>query len=477
MSEWAGLNLSNLSKTGYFYEKTKKPILALVLCNMKNMPHRRHRRFISVLVILLCGLLLPVAAQAMKQPIVKILGHPARVSYARSATFIFFSNAHGIDGYLCSLDRVRYKSCTLMKRYYGIEPGHHLFQVKAVSNGVQGPVAHWRWTVRKKATAPKIAIVAHPALTTTSTKAAFRFSTSKAHTAFTCSLDRAARQPCPTGGIYTDLLTGYHTLTVMGRANGRNSKPQSFGWVISAIAPTNTVLPMLSGTPQVGKTLSISTGSWTGTQPITYTYQWQACVSETEVVNPTELQANKPNLAGTTNSICVDIARAIDPSFLIPEVGFIFSMGAFNQVATSNQVLMTQSSNFYGYYSLRVLVMAHNEGGQAEVSSAQSSAILPAAPVNNSRPVITGTDPPVVGSAIWTSEGDWNNYGDITYQWQRCDADGNSCVDIPAATSYNYTPQSPADVGSTLRSVVTDTNSAGSDSATSLVTAVVLSDI
>ncbi len=44
-----------------------------------------------------------------------------------------------------------------------------------------------------------------------------------------------------------------------------------------ASAPANTVLPSISGTVQVGQTLTASAGTWTGTAPITYTYQWQRC--------------------------------------------------------------------------------------------------------------------------------------------------------------------------------------------------------
>jgi hypothetical protein len=46
-----------------------------------------------------------------------------------------------------------------------------------------------------------------------------------------------------------------------------------------AIPPSNTVAPLLSGTPTVGQTLSCSTGTWLGTLPITYTYQWRRGVS------------------------------------------------------------------------------------------------------------------------------------------------------------------------------------------------------
>ncbi|KAA3640420.1 MAG: hypothetical protein DWP92_03085, partial [Armatimonadetes bacterium] len=55
--------------------------------------------------------------------------------------------------------------------------------------------------------------------------------------------------------------------------------PAEFPWVNWSVEypPTNTVLPAISGTAEVGEVLSTSDGSWTGTAPITFTYQWQRC--------------------------------------------------------------------------------------------------------------------------------------------------------------------------------------------------------
>ena len=39
----------------------------------------------------------------------------------------------------------------------------------------------------------------------------------------------------------------------------------------------NTSPPVVSGVAQVGQTLSASPGSWSGTAPISYAYQWQRC--------------------------------------------------------------------------------------------------------------------------------------------------------------------------------------------------------
>lgn len=45
----------------------------------------------------------------------------------------------------------------------------------------------------------------------------------------------------------------------------------------SSAAPTNQTPPTISGTPVVGSALTASSGSWNGTTPITYSYQWRRC--------------------------------------------------------------------------------------------------------------------------------------------------------------------------------------------------------
>lgn len=47
----------------------------------------------------------------------------------------------------------------------------------------------------------------------------------------------------------------------------------------AAVAPAASSLPVVSGTAQQNQTLTTSTGSWSGTTPMTYSYQWQRCAS------------------------------------------------------------------------------------------------------------------------------------------------------------------------------------------------------
>jgi hypothetical protein len=67
------------------------------------------------------------------------------------------------------------------------------------------------------------------------------------------------------------------TATNAGGSGSAASNPTTT--VTSAGAPTNTALPTISGSPALGQTLVASPGTWTGTQPISYSYQWLRCNS------------------------------------------------------------------------------------------------------------------------------------------------------------------------------------------------------
>ncbi len=49
--------------------------------------------------------------------------------------------------------------------------------------------------------------------------------------------------------------------------------------VVEPLAPSNTVTPAISGAAQVEQTLSAAAGTWAGTPPLSYTYEWLRCDS------------------------------------------------------------------------------------------------------------------------------------------------------------------------------------------------------
>jgi hypothetical protein len=94
------------------------------------------------------------------------------------------------------------------------------------------------------------------------------------------------------------------------------------------------------------------------------------------------------------------------------------------------------------------------------------------APVATSPPTISGVAQ--AGQTLTASSGTWSGTQPIShaYQWQRCSSSGSGCGSVTGETAQTY-DVAAADVGSTLRVVVTATNSAGSGSAASTPTAVV----
>jgi hypothetical protein len=197
----------------------------------------------------------------------------------------------------------------------------------------------------------------------------------------------------------------------------------------AATAPTNDSPPTISGTAQDGQALTASPGAWSGTLPITYTYQWQRCDSN---------GANCTSITGATATT--------------------YTVGSADVGST-----------------LVVLVTASNAGGKQTAPSAPTAVVTAATatpPALTSSPTISGT--PQNGQTLTATHGTWSGTTPIsyTYQWQHCDPSGIDCSPISGATNSTYAVAT-ADVGFTISVLVTATNSAGNTSAFSSATAVV----
>jgi glucose/arabinose dehydrogenase len=113
------------------------------------------------------------------------------------------------------------------------------------------------------------------------------------------------------------------------------------------------------------------------------------------------------------------------------------------------------------------LTVRDNHGatsGPATVSiQVDASLIVPESMVE---PAINGVTR--VGNTLSASNGAWKGSDplEFSYQWVRCNVDGNDCLSILGATEATYMLV-PADFGSSIRVTVTATNTAGSALATS----------
>jgi hypothetical protein len=126
----------------------------------------------------------------------------------------------------------------------------------------------------------------------------------------------------------------------------------------------------------------------------------------------------------------------------------------------------------YEFITVRVQETATNAGGSTTVTSALTAPFQVQFPVTNQTlPSISGAAQS--GGELWSAVGQWTGRPtSFGTQWERCDAVGNNCADIPDAGGPNYFPQQQ-DAGDTLRVRVTATNALGSASATSQPTAVI----
>jgi hypothetical protein len=104
----------------------------------------------------------------------------------------------------------------------------------------------------------------------------------------------------------------------------------------SAATPANTTAPMVSGTAQDTQVLTVTNGSWSGSTPQTYSYQWEDC--------------------GTSGGSCSAISGATGQSYTLrgSDVG----------------------------HTVRVVETASNSGGSGQAVSAPTGTVAPPSPTD-----------------------------------------------------------------------------------------------
>lgn len=208
-------------------------------------------------------------------------------------------------------------------------------------------------------------------------------------------------------------------VAVLTLAAGALVLPSAHSVAATSSVPSPTAEPVVSGTPEQGRTLSASRGRWTGTAPIAFTFRWVRC---------------PPDGGRPDGGDCV-----------------------FVQGATSSRHRLTGAD--VGF-RMRVRVTATNVDGSRTVAS-NPTAVVVGPPVNTSLPLVVGT--PLVESVLTVQQGGWSGRRPIafSYAWLRCNAAGGDCVAIPGASGRSYR-LTPAEVGHRVRCNVTARNAVGS---------------
>jgi hypothetical protein len=284
---------------------------------------------------------------------------------------------------------------------------------------------------------------------------------------------------------------------------------------VIAATPVNTTAPVLSGSTVGGRALSVTAGSWypAGTS---YAYQWQRSSSATfadiaAATNPTytttpadvghtlrvRVTATNPYGSATVQSAATaTITTGVPVNTAVPVISGIAkrgrslaaNAGTWSPAATS-YAYQWQSDDGSGFADisgatgtgytpvagdlglpLRVVVSATNAFGTVTAVTAATAVVTTDPPVNVGSPSIAGT--PKRTFTLTASAGTWTPSGaTFTYQWQRNTSSGFAAIASATAAAYTLVT---ADVGTTVRVVVTAHNADGTASATSAQTATVV---
>ena len=313
-------------------------------------------------------------------------------------------------------------------------------------------------------------------------------------------------------------------VTATNSVGSGKAKSKSSAKVIAG-SPLNLAAPTISGTVLPGQTLTANDGTWVGTPPITFVYQWLSCAplgggcseipgatEQTHTVGAGEIGDSFEVVVTATNG--EGKASATSPETSITGGGvqppedvlppLITGLAVTGQTVSATTGLWNGTEPAFSYqwelcnaagascaeipgaeeatftipdgdagHTLRVIVTASNSAGTASATSEPSAGILGVGPGNTEPPAISGN--PTAGQILTASSGKWTGTEPITYEyeWLRCNAGGAECTTAAAASVLPIYAVAAADVGHTLRVNVIATNIAGKGEASSEPTALV----
>ena len=310
--------------------------------------------------------------------------------------------------------------------------------------------------------------------------------------------------PVPSSNVTTNgntvdiggLTTGTSYVVEVAATNAAGTGPYSTvsSPQIAGTAPT-IASASFTGTPAVGQTLTAVSSGVTGTPTPTETYQWfdgtspiLGAVGQTYVIQPSDYNQHISVVITERNTL--GGASATSSSSVVAGTAPTIASASFTGTPAVGQTLTAVSSGVTGYptptetyqwldgnvpipggngqtyvvqpsdygQSMRVAITETNSLGSANASSNSST-------VTGSRPTITSasiTGSPTVGQTLTAVSNGATGYPAPveSYQWY------SGTLPISGATGQTYVVQ-PSDYNQLINVVITESNSAGSASATS----------
>jgi hypothetical protein len=200
-------------------------------------------------------------------------------------------------------------------------------------------------------------------------------------------------------------------------AGGSGTAASAASEPVLPLPPEAVSAPVVTGAAIEGGTLLASTGEWLH-DPVAFAFEWRRC-DETG---------------------CTEAPWETDPEYAVARDDVDFT--------------------------LHVVVTALNLGGSASAASTPTAPVLPAPPLNEDPPIVSGV--PAEGETLTASTGEWRSVKAIVYayRWERSNDEGQVWSDVPGADQASYFVLAE-DVGYRLRVVVTAANTGGATSAPS----------